>query len=144
MPCWMGVDLGEKRIGIAVSDPDGILALPREVATIRSPAEALACVARHARAARAAGIVIGLPLNMDGSRGPAAQKAEQFARALEAEMGLPVRLWDERLTTKTAHDAMIEAGTRGERRRGVVDKLAAQIMLQGFLDAHGAPPPGAP
>ncbi len=142
MPRWFGVDLGEKRIGIAVSDPDAFLASAREVLELKHADEALARVCASFRASGADAIVIGLPLNMDGTRGPAAVKVEAFARALEAELGVPVRLWDERLTTKTAHDAMRQAGIRGEKRRGVVDKLAAQVMLQGFLDAQGGGPVG--
>jgi putative Holliday junction resolvase len=137
MPRWFGVDLGEKRIGTAVSDPDGFLASAREVVELAHPDEALRRVCERFRASGADAIVVGLPLNMDGTRGPAAQKAEAFARQLAAELGVPVRLWDERLTTKTAHDAMRQTGVRGEKRRGRVDKLAAQVMLQGFLDAQG-------
>lgn len=137
MPRWMGVDLGEKRIGIAVSDPEGFLATARTVIELRHPDEALSRVREQFHASGAHGIVVGLPLNMDGSKGPAAQKSESFARALQAELGVPVRLWDERLTTKSAHDAMIAGGVRAEKRRGVVDKLAAQLMLQSFLDAQG-------
>lgn len=141
MPRWLGIDLGEKRVGIAISDPDAFLASSREVCEVWNPADALAKVCAIFKASGAAGIVIGLPLNMDGSRGPAAQKSEQFAQELAAVLRVPVKLWDERLTTKAAHDVMIEAGARRERRRGVVDKLAAQLMLQSFLDAHSEPPP---
>lgn len=137
MPRWLGVDLGEKRVGIAVSDPDAFLASAREVIELNQPDEALPRVCTAFRAAGAQAVVVGLPLNMDGSKGPAAEKAEAFARALQAELGVTVRLWDERLTTKTAHDAMREGGVRAEKRRGVVDKLAAQLMLQSFLDAQG-------
>jgi putative Holliday junction resolvase len=138
MPRWFGVDLGEKRIGTAVSDSEGVLASAREVLEISNPDEALHRVCETFRASGADAIVVGHPLNMDGTRGPAAQRAEEFARKLAAELGVPVRLWDERLTTKTAHDAMRQAGLRGEKRRSRVDKLAAQIMLQGFLDAQNA------
>ncbi len=137
MPRWLGVDLGEKRVGIAVSDPDAFLASAREVIELNRPDEALPRVCGAFRASGAQAVVVGLPLNMDGTKGPAAQKAEAFARELQAELGVTVRLWDERLTTKSAHDAMMEGGVRGEKRRGVVDKLAAQLMLQSFLDAQG-------
>lgn len=136
MPRWLGVDLGEKRVGLAISDPDGFLASAREVCELKHPKEALARVADAFRASGATGVVVGLPLNMDGSHGPAAQKAEQFATELQQQLQVPVKLWDERLTTKAAHDVMIEAGARREKRRGVVDKLAAQLMLQSFLDAR--------
>ncbi|MCS6772032.1 MAG: Holliday junction resolvase RuvX [Kiritimatiellae bacterium] len=138
MPRWVGIDVGEKRIGVAVSDPDGWLATAREVIEISTAGEALPRVLEACRAVGATGIVVGLPLNMDGSRGEAARKAETFARELRAATGLPVHLWDERLTTRSAHGAMLEAGLRGERRRGRVDMVAAQMMLQSFLDAGGA------
>ncbi len=141
MPRWLGIDLGEKRVGIAISDPDGFLASAREVCELKHPGEALARVLDIFRASDAGGVVVGLPLNMDGSRGPAAQKAEQFAEELRKKLNVPVKLWDERLTTKTAHDVMIQGGARREKRRVTVDKLAAQLMLQGFLDAHSAMPP---
>ena len=136
MPRWLGVDLGEKRIGLAISDPDGFLATAREVCEVSTPREALQRISAAYRALGAQGIVVGLPLNMDGSRGPAALKAEQFAKELAQSLNVPVKLWDERLTTKAAHAAMIQAGARREKRRGVVDKLAAQLMLQSFLDAQ--------
>ncbi|MCO5044141.1 MAG: Holliday junction resolvase RuvX [Kiritimatiellae bacterium] len=141
MPRWLGIDLGEKRVGIAISDPDGFLASAREVCELKNPNEALNRVTEIFRASGATGVVVGLPLNMDGSRGPAAQKATQFAEDLKTRLNVPVKLWDERLTTKTAHDVMIQGGARREKRRVTVDKLAAQLMLQSFLDAHTALPP---
>ena len=145
MPRWLGVDYGEKRVGLAVSDPDAFLATSKDVCLVTGPRDALEQVSRAFAAYGAQAVVVGLPLNMDGSRGPAALKAEQFARDLAERLKMPVRLWDERLTTKAAHDVLIEGGTRRERRREVVDKLAAQLMLQNFLDAQGgALPPGSP
>lgn len=141
MPRWLGIDLGEKRVGIALSDPDAFLASARDVLELKNPNEALSRVVETCRALNATGVVVGLPLNMDGSRGPAALKAEEFAEKLKERLNLPVRLWDERLTTKVAHSVMIEGGARREKRRDTVDKLAAQLMLQSFLDAHSASPP---
>jgi putative Holliday junction resolvase len=88
-------------------------------------------------------IVVGLPLNMDGSHGPAARAAAGEAEALVTVVGVPVHLHDERLTTVTAERALREAGVRGPDRRSVVDKVAAAVLLQGWLDSRTAPaPPG--
>ena len=79
---------------------------------------------------------MGLTVNMDGSRGPAVKKVEEVAEKLRQRMAIPIDYWDERLTTKAAHDVLIEAGTRREKRRELVDKVAAQIILQGYLDSR--------
>ena len=132
----LGVDFGERRVGFAVSDPTGMIASAREVVTVESPGHAANESARMARECGAVQIVVGLPVNMDGSHGPAAQKAKDFAGMLRGKVQIPVVMWDERLSTKSAHDAMLEAGVRGEKRRGIVDKVAAQIFLQNYLDAN--------
>lgn len=138
MPRWLGVDPGERRIGLAVSDPDGVFAHAREVLEIQRPEEAVSRICEAFRRLGAEAIVVGLPLNMDGTRGPAATRAETLAQALRERLGVQVETWDERLTSLSAHGVMREAGMRGERRKGVVDKVAAQILLQSFLDARGA------
>lgn len=135
----LGVDCGTRRIGFAVSDADGVIAMAREVVEVQHENQVAGAIERVSRACGAERIVLGLPVNMDGSHGPAAQKAEALAVVLRERLGLPVDLWDERLTTSAAHDILIEAGTRREKRRGLVDKVAAQLMLQGYLDAHAAP-----
>jgi putative Holliday junction resolvase len=133
----LGVDFGEKRIGFALSDPMRIIASADEVATVQNAGEAANVTAKKCREAEADLIVVGLPKNMDGSEGPSAQKARAFVELLGKKTDVHVALWDERLSTKSAHDAMIEGGVRGEKRRGLVDKVAAQIFLQNYLDAHG-------
>jgi putative Holliday junction resolvase len=133
----LGVDLGERRIGLALSDPTGFLASALRTAEVANPGEALKAVAAAAQEAGAVKVVIGLPRNMDGSLGPAAQKALKFVEDLRARIAAPVDTWDERLTTKSAHAVLIEAGTRREKRKGLVDRIAAQIMLQNYLDARG-------
>jgi putative Holliday junction resolvase len=140
VPRTLGVDCGEKRIGFALSDPDGIIASAREVVVLEHENQAAGAIERVCRACLPRRVVLGLPVNMDGSRGPAARKVEALAEVLRERLQLPVDLWDERLTTRAAHDILIEAGTRREKRRGLVDKVAAQLMLQGYLDARANRP----
>lgn len=137
----LGVDFGERRIGFAVSDPTQMLSSSHSMVEVQSPAQAANETAHICRETSAVKIIIGLPVNMDGSKGPAAQKALAFAEALRAKVKVPVETWDERLSTKSAHDVLIEAGTRREKRKQLVDKIAAQIMLQNYLDAHSSSGP---
>ena len=95
---------------------------------------------RGIEAEQVAAIIVGYPLNMDGSAGPRATRTDEFMAELARRTAIPVRQWDERLSTKSAESVLIEAGTRRDKRREVVDKLAAQIMLQNYLDAHGPAP----
>ncbi len=136
----LGVDHGSVRIGLAVSDELQMLAMP--LATIpATPAErAVQEIVRIAGEKSANRVVVGLPRNMDGSDGPSAQAARAFATALrEAGAGLAVELWDERLTTVAAQRSLQEAGRTAKKSRAVVDQVAAQILLQSWLDAQ----PGA-
>lgn len=139
MPRILGVDYGQRRIGFALSDPDAIVASAREVVEVRGEAQALAAIEQACRTWGVERIVLGLPINMDGSRGPAAQLVERVAGLLRAQVHLPVDLWDERLTTRAAHGVLMEAGTRREKRKGLVDKVAAQMLLQCYLDARSQP-----
>lgn len=132
----LGVDYGRRRIGLAVSDPTGFLSSSLRTETVQSDKEALARVLEARAETEAERIVLGHPLNMDGTRGELALTVEAFKAALEDQTEVPVVLWDERLTSKTAEDALIEAGTSRKKRKGLIDKLAAQIMLQAYLDAH--------
>lgn len=131
-----GVDLGEKRVGFALSDESHFLASAKEVVTLASPEQAANVIEAFCRRHEVERIVMGLPVNMDGSRGPAVKKVEEVAEKLRQRMAIPIDYWDERLTTKAAHDVLIEAGTRREKRRELVDKVAAQIILQGYLDSR--------
>jgi putative holliday junction resolvase len=135
----LGLDPGERRLGFALSDPTAFLASALRVETLEQPNQMANVVARVCDEIKPVKLVVGLPLNMDGSRGPAAEKTLQLVEALRGRLSIPVETWDERLSTKSAHDALIEAGTRRDRRRQLVDKVAAQIMLQNYLDAHAAP-----
>ncbi len=130
-----GVDLGEKRVGFALSDESHFLASAKEVITLVGPEQATNVIEAFCRQHQVERLVMGLPINMDGSRGPAVRKVEEVAERLQKRLGIPVEYWDERLTTKAAHGFLIEAGTRREKRREVVDKVAAQLILQGYLDS---------
>ena len=133
----LGVDFGDRRTGVAVSDDSRTIAFPRETLECPRVEQAAAAVARLAAAEQVAEIVVGLPVNMDGSRGPRAARTEEFLAELARRTAVPLRRWDERLSTKVAEAVLIEAGTSRSKRRGVVDKLAAQVILQNYLDAAG-------
>ena len=129
-----GLDLGTKTIGVAVSDLRRGIATP--VLTIRrvkftTDAAALAALVAERRIA---GLILGLPLNMDGSEGPRAQATRAFARNLERLLPLPIGFWDERLSTVAAERALLEADTSRKRRSEVIDHVAAGYILQGVLD----------
>ena len=130
----LGVDYGERRTGIAISDESRTIAFPRETLECPRPEQAAAAVARIAAAERVAGIVVGWPVNMNGSEGPRTEHTRLFMDEVARRTDIPLFRWDERLSTKIAEDALIAAGTRRERRKQVVDKLAAQVILQGYLD----------
>lgn len=134
----MGLDPGTKTIGVAVSDGLRLTATPLE--TIRrskfaADAARLGAIAQHRGIV---GVVVGLPRNMDGSEGPRAQSARAFARNVAAALGLPVALWDERLTTFAAEEMLIEADVSRRRRAEVIDKVAAAYILEGALDRLAA------
>ncbi len=132
----LGLDIGEKRIGIAVSDALGMTAQGVETYARKGEGDA-AYIADKARELGASIIVAGLPLNMNGSEGPAAQNVRAFMAEVEA-MGLPVIFQDERLTTVSAERMLIEADVSRKKRRQVVDKLAAVYILSAYLDTHRA------
>ena len=130
----LGLDLGTKTIGVAVADGMRYSATPLETikrTKFTQDAERLIqLVAENA----AVGIVIGLPLNMDGSEGPRVQSTRAFARNLAPKIGIPIVFWDERLSTSAVTRTLIEADIRRDKRAQVVDKLAASYILQGALD----------
>ena len=129
-----GLDLGEKTIGVAVSDLRRGVATPLE--TIRRKKFTLdaARVLEIARARALTGIILGLPLNMDGTEGARCQSTRAFARNLSALTDLPIGFWDERLSTVAAERALLEADTSRSKRAQVIDHVAAAYILQGFLD----------
>ncbi|HTM76964.1 MAG TPA: Holliday junction resolvase RuvX [Devosia sp.] len=130
----MGLDLGSKTIGVAVSDGMRYSATPLEtIKRTKFTADAIRLDELIAENAIVA-IVLGLPLNMDGSEGPRVQSTRAFARSLAQRIALPIAFWDERLSTSAVTRMMIEADLRRDRRAEVVDKLAASYILQGALD----------
>lgn len=130
----LGLDLGTKTIGIAISDAMRYSATPLEtIKRTKFGADATAIEAIIAANA-AVGIVLGLPLNMDGSEGPRVQSTRAFARNLAQRISLPIVFWDERLSTSAVTRTLIEADVSRAKRANVVDKLAASYILQGALD----------
>lgn len=130
----LGVDLGTVRTGLAVSDLSGLLASPVGTLTQRDLDRLSEQVAQTAREQEAGKIVVGHPRNMDGTRGESARRAEEFAEKLRTLTGLPVSLWDERMTTVSAIGILNQTNTRGKKRKAVVDTVAATIILQDYLD----------
>lgn len=140
----LGLDLGSKRIGVAVSDLSGTIASPLTVIQRgRSRQHDHRLIAELVSAEEAECVVVGMPRSLSGADGPAARAARIEASALASVVGVPVETYDERFTTVTANRALIEGGMRAPARRQVVDKVAAAVILQSWLDArrgrgHGA------
>lgn len=132
----LGLDVGEKRIGVAVSDLLGLTAQGVSTIFTKGVERDLAAVAECAKAYDAHSIVVGLPKSMDGSIGPQAERVMAFGARLEG-MGFEVVYQDERLTTASARRVLLEADVRRDKRKLVIDKLAAVYILQGFLDSGG-------
>jgi putative Holliday junction resolvase len=132
----LGIDLGEARIGVAVSDELGMLAHPVETIVVKDTADPLGRVVQLATEKDVGHVIIGLPKNMDGTTGAAAEKVRAFADKLRAKLTCPVRLWDERLTTVAAQRYLHDAGRNAKQSRAVIDQVAAQIILQGWLDSQ--------
>jgi putative holliday junction resolvase len=130
----VGLDLGTKTIGVAVSDPDRRLATPVETIARKRFGIDAERILKLAGERRAAGFVLGLPVNMDGSEGPRAQATRAFARNFAALTQLPIALWDERLSTAAVERALIEADASRAKRKAVIDQHAAAYILQGALD----------
>lgn len=131
----VGVDVGDVRIGVAVSDPDGMLATPLE--TVAAGRDALARLAAIVAEHEALECVVGLPLSLSGREGPAAVKVRAFAGGLrDAIAPVPVRLVDERMSTMTADGQLRESGRSGAGKRAIIDQAAATVILQAALDAE--------
>lgn len=136
----IALDVGDVRIGVAVSDLLGITANPRET-YVRKKNDIDADIAyfcEYAKREDADAFVLGLPKNMDGTEGPRAEVTRQFGDMLEKASGIPVYYQDERLTTVSAERMLIGADVRREKRKKVIDKVAATIILQAYLDSHSS------
>ena len=134
----MGLDFGSRTVGVAVSDPLFLTAQGVEIIRRKSPSklrQTLARIEELIAEYQVDSIVLGYPKNMNNTEGERCEKTQEFRAMLERRTGLPVVLWDERLTTVLADQAMMEGGIRRENRREYVDKLAAVLILQNYLDA---------
>jgi len=137
IPRYLGLDIGSKRIGVAVSDELGLTAQPVLTLTRkRNPRDDMRSLARLCRRFGCAGIVAGNPLHLSGEPSPQAAKTQAFAEELAQLAGLPLYLWDERLTTREAHAMLYAAGKTRQEHKPLVDQVAAVLILQSFLDAR--------
>lgn len=134
----LGIDYGKKRIGFAIGDEDGILSTPLRTASVGTTKEAVQAVRDAVEDTSATAIVIGLPRNMDGSMGEMARRVESFAARARDATGLDVDTWDERLSSRLAERVLLDADLSRAKRKRVLDKLAAQVILQGYLDAQSS------
>lgn len=146
MTRFIGIDFGERRIGLAVSDPLGMIAMPLRTIGIHSADEAVPAVVAACRTLDPppAEVVVGMPLHMSGQAGVMAARVEEFVRALRQALAIPVHTWDERMSSGLVERVLLDADLSRGRRRQVRDKLAAQVILQGYLDVHTAPAPAVP
>jgi putative Holliday junction resolvase len=132
----LGLDVGDRRIGVALSDPIGLTAQPVTTVERRNPSgdvDAIkALVERHGVGL----VVVGLPLTLRGEQGPQARKVVAFAERIRQRLAIPVQLLDERLTTIQGTRSLLETGTSSRKRKQVIDQVAAQLILQQFLDTH--------
>src|SRR5205807_1573525 len=131
----LALDHGTKRIGVAISDELKMIAQPLEFIPAEPFADFLGRLKEILREKEVEFILLGLPRNMDGTYGPAALKVQGFAAALRGALTIPIQTWDERLTSVQANRFLIEGGVRREKRKEKVDKMAAAILLQSYLDA---------
>jgi putative Holliday junction resolvase len=131
----LGIDYGDVRIGIAVSDAMGWTAQGVETIKRQSEDQDLARIGELIREYDVETVVLGFPKNMNGTIGPRGELSQQFAETLKAKFGLPVVLWDERLSTMAAERMLISADVSRKKRKQVVDKMAASIILQNYLDS---------
>lgn len=134
----LGIDPGTRRVGVALSDEEGAFASPHSTIEVKSRTQVVAALAALAEEHAVSVIVVGLPLRLDGSEGEASRRARLLASELGKHTGASVELWDERLSTRAAERALREADMRGPRARQLVDRVAAAVLLQGYLDARRA------
>ena len=130
----LGLDVGDKRIGVALSDPEGIIASALTVLSRSKDANELEAIGELVEERGVGGIVVGLPFSMDGSEGEQAGKVREFCQMLSVRVQVPVLTWDERLSTVAAERVMSDVGVKREKRKDKRDAIAAAITLQGYLD----------
>ncbi len=130
----LGLDIGERRIGVALSDSEGLLAVPLSVIARRAEGADLEAILHLVQQHQVGCVVVGLPRSMDGNLGQEAQNVQEFISLLAERTHTPVESWDERLSTRAAEKLMLTAGTKGDRRKAWRDALAATLILQGYLD----------
>ena len=137
----LGLDPGERRVGVAISDPTGTLARPLQTLVRGSREQDFAAIAALVTKHGAGLVVVGQPLSLNGTPGPQARQVARYVEALADHLPVPVVLWDERFTTVTAHQILRQSRGRKERRRardaGQVDAIAAAVILQSYLDSTG-------
>lgn len=131
----MGLDVGDRRVGVAVSEELGLTAQPVLTLVRKNRRQDFSCLARPLRKYGCSLVVVGNPLYMSGDMSPQALKAQTFAQTLQAETNVAIQLWDERLTSTEAHRHLDAAGRSGNRR-DVIDQVAAVLILQSFLDSR--------
>jgi|YelNatPaOPRAMG01_1025707.scaffolds.fasta_scaffold71822_2 putative Holliday junction resolvase len=134
----LGLDIGRRRIGAALSDPDRVLATPLATIERRQEDQALDEVCAWAEQYQVERIVVGYPLRLDGGEGEEARSVRSWVERLQARVSIPIELWDERLSSAAAERSLLESGMRRERRRQERDAVAAALILQNYLDAHQA------
>ena len=132
----LALDHGERRIGVAISDELGMIAQPLEFISADPEQAALDRIHSLVTQRSVGMVLVGMPRNMDGSYGPAAEKVKAFVERLKPSLAVPIRLWDERLTSVQANRALREVGVRGSKRKGRIDATAAAILLQSYLDSR--------
>ena len=131
----MGIDYGDARTGIAISDLLCSIVGSTAVIHSRRPEKTIEEICKLVNDYQVGEIVMGLPKNMDGSEGPRAQLCKEFAQQVEAATGLPVKLWDERRTTVEAHNILSQHNYHGQKRKNTVDAVAAALILEGYLNS---------
>ena len=130
----LGVDFGERRVGLALSDSAGLIAQGLETLAVKSTGESLASIAAIVEAEQVLEVILGLPVNMDGTKGEMAEKVEAFAGLLRGRVSCAVRTWDERMTSISARRAMNEMGMGTRGNKASLDRIAATLLLQNYLD----------
>ncbi|MBZ4652828.1 MAG: holliday junction resolvase [Peptococcaceae bacterium] len=131
----LGLDIGDRRIGVSISDALGITAQGLETVERSEPEKDIQTIVDIIEKWEISKIVVGLPKNMNGTLGPQAEKVKEFIQRLQQEVAIQVVFWDERLTTVAAERTLLEGNVSRKKRKGVIDKVAANMILQGYLDS---------